>query len=165
MCLRNDVSTTAQYAVETADSSDTASVGSAGEHSSQHEVRGRYPPTASDHGHRNVCRPLAVLEAENFFFVLFPFRRHSLHHILTYAPDILKRSHAKPMFIVYQVSLSLLVTAAHVSQLLRTLEYLHQCGLVHGNLRASNVMVDKRLWVEVTNLTFHIPYQVLCTII
>jgi serine/threonine protein kinase len=69
-------------------------------------------------GHGNICPIYGVLESADAYFVVQPFRRFTLQHVLMYDPGVIGDSHAKPLFIVYQILLAL--------------RSLHEQGIVHG---------------------------------
>lgn len=54
-----------------------------------------------DVGHGNICPIYGVLEAEDCYFVVQPYRRFTLQHTLMYDASQVSDSHAKPLFIVY----------------------------------------------------------------
>lgn len=51
----------------------------------------------------NLWRPHCTVETDTAFFFLGPYHPIQLQHVLMYSPGILSESHAKPLFVLYQV--------------------------------------------------------------
>lgn len=88
-----------------------------------------------------VCHGLvsidAVVETESYFFLVQPYYVYTLRDSVTFSPAILEGSHAKPLFIVYQ--------------LLQAMHALHNHGLRMGDIRVCDVVMDKNMWLRVTS--------------
>lgn len=96
------------------------------EHTSANEARARAVP------HPNLVVPIKVLEGPKHIFLLMPYHRYNLETVFRFSPGVLD-TEAKRTFIAYQ--------------LLRTLQWLHDAGMVHGDLRPHNVKLTERLWL------------------
>ncbi|CAG8488716.1 9486_t:CDS:10 [Ambispora leptoticha] len=83
----------------------------------------------------NLIDIFAVLESERAYYFMAPYRGTTLQDLLNFSPGVLK-SNVKKSFVVYQ--------------LLRGVQELHEQGLVHGNLKLSNIFVDENLWINIT---------------
>ncbi|CAJ0836206.1 20420_t:CDS:10 [Entrophospora sp. SA101] len=90
----------------------------------------------------NLIDIFAVLESENAFYFMAPYRGTTLHDLLNYSYGVLN-SNVKKSFIVYQ--------------LLRTIQNLHRKGIIHGGLKPSNILVDDNLWIKLTGFECSIP--------
>ncbi|KAK6998450.1 WD repeat-containing protein 81 [Biomphalaria glabrata] len=78
----------------------------------------------------------AVIETEHCFFVIQPYYQFVLRNAISYSPSILDTCHAKPLFIFYQ--------------LLHVMQSLHNHGLRMGDIRLSDIVMDKNMWLRVT---------------
>ncbi|CAG8474645.1 6116_t:CDS:10 [Ambispora gerdemannii] len=83
----------------------------------------------------NLIDIFAVLESERAYYFMAPYRGTTLQDLLNFSSGVLK-SNVKKSFVVYQ--------------LLRGVQELHEQGLVHGNLKLSNIFVDENLWINLT---------------
>lgn len=89
--------------------------------------------------HPNLNMPIKILDGPEHIFIVQPFHRYSLETVFRFSPGVLD-SEAKKTFIAYQ--------------LLRTLQWLHQAGLVHNDLRPHNVKLTDRLWMILSGGNF-----------
>jgi hypothetical protein len=103
------------------------------EHTPANEVR------SLAHPHPNMILPLKVVEGPEHLFILFPYHRYSLETVFRFSPGVLD-SEAKKTFIAYQ--------------LLRTLQWLHDSDMVHGDLRPHNMKLTERLWLMLSGALF-----------
>ena len=101
----------------------------------------------TDHSHRspvhhkqtsdhNLLPAHAVIETETSFLVVQPYIPSSVYDIVSYSPAVFSTSHAKALFVLYQI--------------LQAILSLHSHGLSCGRLNLRNILIDKKLWVYVT---------------
>ncbi|XP_062274644.1 WD repeat-containing protein 81 [Scomber scombrus] len=85
----------------------------------------------SDHLCPNVLSAECLLETAEMLYVVLPYTQYSLHDIVSFSPAKLANSHAKVLFILYQ--------------LLTALEACHAAGLSCGELSLLDIAVDEQL--------------------
>ncbi|XP_056139146.1 WD repeat-containing protein 81 [Lampris incognitus] len=85
----------------------------------------------SDHLCPNVLPAVCLLESAEILYVVLPYTQYSLHDIVSYSPAKLATSHAKVLFILYQ--------------LLIALQACHAAGLSCGELSLHDIAVDDQL--------------------
>ncbi|GFR67396.1 WD repeat-containing protein 81 [Elysia marginata] len=89
----------------------------------------------------NMCHGLVpidfVIETDECFFLVQPYFHYSLRDSVMFSPTILETSYAKSLFIVYQ--------------LLHTMHSLHNIGLCMGDLRLTDILMDKNMWLHITS--------------
>lgn len=85
----------------------------------------------------NIIPTLAVIETKSTFFVVQPYVQCSLWDIVSYSPAVFDTSHAKSLFVLYQV--------------LKAMLAFHSVGLSVGKLTLENIRVDDKLWVFCTH--------------
>lgn len=61
---------------------------------------------------------------------------YSLQDCINYSPALLKSSHARPMFVFYQ--------------LLNAMQNTHDQGLVLGDITLSDIIISPELWIRVS---------------
>ncbi|XP_078404445.1 WD repeat-containing protein 81 isoform X1 [Cetorhinus maximus] len=105
-----------------------------GADSSLTKEAGPYPSPVSQGTHPNLLPAEALLESAHFLYVIQPFSRYSLRDVVTYSPAKLASSHAKVLFILFQV--------------LQAMRACHRAGLACGSLSLNQLMVDERLWTQ-----------------
>ena len=109
-------------------------------------------PVENDLDHRNAChhpkqtdhnllQAHAVIETDYSFFIVQPYVSSTLFDIVSYSPAIFNTSHAKALFVLYQLLHSMLA--------------LHSHGLSCGKLSLHNILIDKKLWISVTTPQLH----------
>lgn len=96
----------------------------------------------SDTSNSNLPDVFALIETDNAYYFLASYRGATLQDLITYNPGVLS-SNLKKSFIIYQ--------------LLRVVASLHNRGLLHGGLKASNILVDENLWIQLAGMEFE-PY-------
>ncbi|KAM9801089.1 WD repeat-containing protein 81 [Neosynchiropus ocellatus] len=79
----------------------------------------------------NVLTAECLLESTDMLYVILPFSQYSLHDIVSFSPAKLANSHAKVLFIIYQ--------------LLIAIQACHQAGLSCGELSLLDIAVDEQL--------------------
>ncbi|XP_028818419.1 WD repeat-containing protein 81 isoform X2 [Denticeps clupeoides] len=89
------------------------------------------PRQSSDNACPNVLPAECLLESAEVLYVVLPYTQYSLHDIITYSPAKLANSHAKVLFILYQLLTAM--RACHVS------------GLSSGELSMLDIAIDERL--------------------
>ncbi|PKY21292.1 hypothetical protein RhiirB3_409317 [Rhizophagus irregularis] len=90
----------------------------------------------------NLIDVFAVLESDRAFYFMAPYRGTTLQDLLKFSSGILN-SNVKKLFILYQI--------------LKTIQKLHQKGVIHGGLRPSNIFVDENLWVTIAGFECSVP--------
>ncbi|KAJ7995563.1 hypothetical protein DPEC_G00245890 [Dallia pectoralis] len=85
----------------------------------------------TDHLCPNVLPAECLLESAEMLYVVLPYTQYSLHDIVTYSPAKLANSHAKVLFIIYQLLIAM--RACHAS------------GLSCGDLSLLDIAVDEQL--------------------
>lgn len=79
----------------------------------------------------NVLPAECLLETTEMLYVILPYTQYSLHDIVSFSPAKLANSHAKVLFILYQ--------------LLIALQACHAVGLSCGELSLQDIAVDEQL--------------------
>ncbi|KAI8069130.1 uncharacterized protein B0P05DRAFT_495339 [Gilbertella persicaria] len=92
-----------------------------------------------DLANSNLPDVFAIIESDDAFYFLTSYRGTTLQDLLTYNPGVLS-SNLKKYFVVYQ--------------LLRITASLHDRGILHGSLKASSVLVDENLWIQLAGIEF-----------
>lgn len=90
-----------------------------------------FPKSQSDHLCPNILPAHCLLETAEMLYVILPYTQYSLHDIVSFSPAKLANSHAKVLFILYQ--------------LLIALQACHVAGLSCGELSLQDVAVDEQL--------------------
>lgn len=90
-----------------------------------------YSKPQSEHLCPNVVPAEGLLETAEMLYVVLPYTQYSLHDIVSFSPAKLANSHAKVLFILYQ--------------LLIALQACHSAGLSCGELCLQDVAVDEQL--------------------
>lgn len=85
----------------------------------------------SEHVCPNIVPAECLLETAEMFYVIQPYTQYSLHDIVSFSPAKLANSHAKVLFIIYQVLIAL--QACHAS------------GISCGELSLQDIAVDEQL--------------------
>ncbi|KAK4510721.1 uncharacterized protein ATC70_005154 [Mucor velutinosus] len=94
---------------------------------------------ASDTSNSNLPNVFALIETDTAYYFLASYRGATLQDLITYNPGVLS-SNLKKSFIIYQ--------------LLRVIASLHSRGIMHGGIKASNILVDENLWVQLAGIEF-----------
>lgn len=94
---------------------------------------------ASDTSNSNLPDVFALIETDTAYYFLASYRGATLQDLITYNPGVLS-SNLKKSFIIYQ--------------LLRVIASLHSRGIMHGGIKASNILVDENLWVQLAGIEF-----------
>ncbi|XP_053313070.1 WD repeat-containing protein 81 [Spea bombifrons] len=79
----------------------------------------------------NVVPAEALLESVDMLYIILPYMQYSLYDVVTFSPAKLANSHAKVLFILYNV--------------LQALKACHKAGLSCGTISLNNVAVDEKL--------------------
>ncbi|XP_068945764.1 WD repeat-containing protein 81 isoform X1 [Petaurus breviceps papuanus] len=79
----------------------------------------------------NLLRAEALLESPDMLYVVYPHVQYCLHDVVTFSPAKLSNSHAKVLFILFQV--------------LQAMDACHRQGLACGALSLRHVAVDEKL--------------------
>ncbi|KAG7479942.1 WD repeat-containing protein 81 [Solea senegalensis] len=90
-----------------------------------------FPRSPSDNMCPNVLPAECLLETADMLYVILPYTQYSLQDIVSFSPAKLANSHAKVLFILYQ--------------LLSALQACHAAGLSCGELSLQDVAVDEQL--------------------
>ena len=93
------------------------------------------PPNQPQHQqHPNMVSVLCVVESPKSLYVIRPYIEHTLRDCITFSPAMLGNSHAKPLFVIYQM--------------LKAFDYCHQEGVPCGEVTLEDFTMDKNLWVQ-----------------
>ncbi|CEP18332.1 hypothetical protein [Parasitella parasitica] len=92
-----------------------------------------------DTSNSNLPEVFALIETNSAYYFLASYRGATLQDLITYNPGVLC-SNLKKSFIIYQ--------------LLRVTASLHSRGVVHGSIKASNILVDENLWIQLAGIEF-----------
>ncbi|XP_067864675.1 WD repeat-containing protein 81 [Heptranchias perlo] len=92
------------------------------------------PALANGETHPNLLRAEALLESAHMLYVVQPFSRYTLRDAVTYSPAKLASSHAKVLFVLFQV--------------LQAMRACHREGLACGSLSLGHLAVDERLCAQ-----------------
>ncbi|XP_020509937.1 WD repeat-containing protein 81 [Labrus bergylta] len=90
-----------------------------------------FSKSQSNHLCPNVLPAECLLETAEMLYVILPYTQYSLHDIVSFSPAKLANSHAKVLFILYQ--------------LLIALQACHAAGLSCGELSLQDIAVDEQL--------------------
>ncbi|CAO3620184.1 unnamed protein product [Cunninghamella echinulata] len=93
----------------------------------------------TDSSNSNLSDVFAIVESDTAYHFLAIYHGTTLQDLITYNPGVLN-SNMKKGFVIYQ--------------LLRTMASLHSRGIIHGNLKPSNIFVDENLWIQLAGLHF-----------
>jgi WD repeat-containing protein 81 len=86
--------------------------------------------------HCNVLPAMCALEMDICFLIIQqPYICNTLQDCVTFSPAMLGTSHAKPMFIIYQI--------------LQAMRAMHDRGLVLGDITLNDILVTENLWIQV----------------
>ena len=86
----------------------------------------------------NLTNAHAVLESQHAFYVVQPYVQYSLYDTVTFSPTVLQRHRVMSLFILYQT--------------LRAIQRCHDLGASVGDLRLCDVLVDSKLWVQLSSV-------------
>ncbi|XP_070577018.1 WD repeat-containing protein 81-like isoform X2 [Ptychodera flava] len=86
--------------------------------------------------HSNLVPSLFAVESKTSFYIFHPYREHTLHDAVTFSSAILANSHAKPLFLVYQMLQSML--------------HCHKLGVVVGEINLGDFHLDEKLWLQLS---------------
>lgn len=92
-----------------------------------------------DTSNSNMPEVFSLIETDEMYYFLASYRGATLQDLITYNPGVLS-SNLKKSFIIYQ--------------LLRVVASLHSRGILHGSLKASNILVDENLWIQLAGIEF-----------
>ncbi|KAF9969340.1 WD repeat-containing protein 81, partial [Actinomortierella ambigua] len=98
----------------------------------------------------NIAKATSIIESDRAYYCISPHRLGgsqgltTMDNLLRFHPGALDTS-LKKGFLAYQ--------------LIKAVKGLHSKGIVHGNLRASNVYVDENLWITLTGIQCSVPYE------
>ncbi|KAM9853362.1 WD repeat-containing protein 81 [Aulostomus maculatus] len=90
-----------------------------------------FSKSQSDHLCPNVLSSECLLETAEMLYLVLPYSQYSLYDIVSFSPAKLANSHAKVLFILYQ--------------LLKALQACHTAGLSCGELSLLDIAVDEQL--------------------
>ncbi|KAI8342526.1 hypothetical protein BC941DRAFT_142039 [Chlamydoabsidia padenii] len=116
-------------------------IGEEGNNNEDTTVSSSYHPLQQqvDTSNANLPDVFAIVESDTAWYFLATYRGTTLQDLITYNPGILD-SNLKKGFIVYQ--------------LLRIMASLHSRGVLHGDVRASNILVDENLWIQLSGIQY-----------
>lgn len=90
-----------------------------------------FSKSQAEHFCPNVLPAECLLETAEMLYVILPYTQYSLHDIVSFSPAKLANSHAKVLFILYQILIAL--------------QACHAAGLSCGELSLQDVAVDEQL--------------------
>ncbi|XP_056414671.1 WD repeat-containing protein 81 isoform X2 [Hyla sarda] len=79
----------------------------------------------------NIVPAEALIESADMIYIILPYVQYSLYDAVTFSPAKLANSHAKVLFILYNI--------------LQAMKACHQAGLSSGAISLCNVAVDEKL--------------------
>lgn len=87
--------------------------------------------------HANCLPALIAIETSSHISVIFypPTIETSLHDCITFSPAVLGKSHNKTLFIIYQI--------------LQFTKYLHDNGMLIGDLSLHDIYFKENLWLQI----------------
>ncbi|CAH0384398.1 unnamed protein product [Bemisia tabaci] len=95
------------------------------------------PSKPSSQVHRNILPALAVLESsKNFYIIQDATLVYTVQDSVSLSPALLGNCYYKPLFIIYQ--------------LLQAAKWLHDKGLMLGNIQLSEIFISDDLWIQVS---------------
>lgn len=94
----------------------------------------------------NILPAECLLETAEMLYVILPYTQYSLHDIVSFSPAKLANSHAKVLFIIYQVLIAL--------------QACHAAGLSCGELSLQDIAIDEQLCSHLKLNLAH--YEALC---
>nr|XP_006817040.1 PREDICTED: WD repeat-containing protein 81-like [Saccoglossus kowalevskii] len=86
--------------------------------------------------HPNILNVLTIMESQRYFYIVHPYSEYSVHDLVTFSPSIISKSHAKPLFIIYQI--------------IHIMLHCHRQGVALGDVRLKDFMMNEKLWVQLT---------------
>lgn len=86
--------------------------------------------------HVNMYPVTSVIETSSHFVLVYGnYLENTLNDCVSYSPAIMDKSHAKPLFIIYQ--------------LLQLMKSMHDRGLLLGNIGLDDIFTTEKLWIQV----------------
>ncbi|XP_022096661.1 WD repeat-containing protein 81-like isoform X2 [Acanthaster planci] len=91
-------------------------------------------PTTQQQQFPNMVNVLCVVKTLEAFYIVRSHVEHTVLDCLTFSPAMLGNSHAKPLFVIYQIC--------------KVFDYCHQHGIACGEVTLQDFAMDKNLWVQ-----------------
>jgi len=81
-----------------------------------------------------------MIETPSAYCFIYKYYENTIEDLINFNSYLLKKSETKKAFIIYQLFDALYV--------------LHSNGIIHGNLKMSNIYVDESLWIRIKGICF-----------
>jgi len=81
-----------------------------------------------------------MVETPSAYCFISKYYENTMEDLINFNFNLLKKSDTKKAFIIYQ--------------LFDALYMLHSNGIIHGNLKMSNIYVDESLWIRIKGISF-----------
>ncbi|ORX56074.1 hypothetical protein BCR36DRAFT_176834 [Piromyces finnis] len=81
-----------------------------------------------------------MVETPSAYCFIYKYYENTVEDLINFNSHLLKKSETKKAFIIYQ--------------LFDALYMLHSNGIIHGNLKMSNIFVDESLWIRIKGICF-----------
>ncbi|ORX77780.1 hypothetical protein BCR32DRAFT_247684 [Anaeromyces robustus] len=88
----------------------------------------------------NLVELIFVIETPSAYCFIFKYYENTMEDLINFNSNILRKSETKKAFIIYQ--------------LFDALYMLHSNGIIHGDIKMSNIYVDESLWIRIKGIRF-----------
>lgn len=99
-----------------------------------------YNSSISNSISNNLVELIFMIETPSAYCLIYKYYENTMEDLINFNFNILKKSETKKAFIIYQ--------------LFDALYMLHSNGIIHGNLKMSNIYVDESLWIRIKGICF-----------
>lgn len=86
-----------------------------------------------------------MIETPSAYCFISKYYENTMEDLINFNFYLLKKSNTKKAFLIYQ--------------LFDSLYMLHSNGIIHGNLKMSNIYVDESLWIRIKGINFGLNNQ------
>jgi len=90
----------------------------------------------------NLVELIFMVETPSAYCFIYKYYENTVEDLINFNSHLLKKSETKKAFIIYQ--------------LFDALYMLHSNGIIHGNLKMSNIFVDESLWIRLKGICYGI---------
>ena len=91
----------------------------------------------------SINKILSVIETSTMFYIISAYQPYNLKYLIQFS-SILRKDQDSTLFIIYQI--------------ISSLHFAHQNGVIHGNLTPSNILLSNSKWIQLTS--FHFPKEI-----